>query len=80
MSEPIHGHEVMKMMIDSGKKYTKETLELDIIEKFGVDARFYTCSAENMTAKEVVDFLESRQRFIEAKEGFSTNPDKICDH
>ena len=68
MGEPIHGHEVMKMMIASNKSYTKESLEQDVVEHFGVDARFYTCSAENMTAKEIVDFLESRGKFIDKSE------------
>lgn len=80
MSKLVHGHEVMEMMMTSGKNYTKETLEREIIEKFGADTRFHTCSAENMTACELVDFLESRDKFIGAGEGFSTNPEKICDH
>ena len=80
MSKLVHGHEVMEMMMASGKNYTKESLECEIIEKFGADTRFHTCSAENMTAGELVDFLESRDKFINAGEGFSTNPEKICDH
>ena len=80
MSESIHGHEVMEMMVASGKSYTKASLEHEIIEKFGVDTRFYTCSAENMTAHELVDFLESRNKFIGDGERFSTDSEKICDH
>lgn len=80
MSEPIHGHEVMKMMIESNKTYTKAALEEEIIGKFGSDARFYTCSAENMTAKEIVEFLDSKGKFIESDDGFSTDPGQICDH
>ena len=80
MSESIHGHEVMEMMVASGKTYTRESLEVEIVEKFGADARFHTCSAENMTAKELVDFLEDRGKFINSDEGFSTDPEKICDH
>ena len=80
MSESIHGHEVMEMMITSGKSYTKKSLEDEITGKYGVEALFYTCSAENMTAKELVDFLGSRNKFIDGSEGFSTDPDQICDH
>ena len=80
MSESVHGHEVMKMMVASGKNYTKGSLEHEIIEKFGTDTRFYTCSAENMTAGELVDFLASRNKFIDTGEGFSTSTEKICDH
>jgi len=70
----------MEMMIASGKTYTRESLEKEIVEKFGAEARFHTCSAENMTAKEIVSFLESRGKFIDTNEGFSTDPEKICDH
>lgn len=80
MSEKIHGHDVMQMMVESGSSYTKETLEKAILEKFGKDARFYTCSAENMTACELIEFLESRGKFLVSENGFSTDAGKICSH
>lgn len=80
MTEKIHGHEVMEMMIASNSSYTKESLCETILEKFGEDARFYTCSQENMTASDLVEFLESKGKFIETETGFNTSPDKICDH
>lgn len=70
----------MEMMMASKGTFTKETLERAIIEKFGTDARFHTCSAENMTAKEVIVFLKGRKKFVGPDEGFSTDPGKICDH
>ncbi len=45
----IHGHDVLNMMLASGKTYTKATLVADIVKKFGRDAKFHTCSAEDMT-------------------------------
>ncbi|VAX36818.1 hypothetical protein MNBD_UNCLBAC01-1322 [hydrothermal vent metagenome] len=80
MSEPIHGHDVMQMMIDSGEDYTRVTLKKAIDEKFGSEARFYTCSAESMTAEMLIDFLEQRGKFIDSGKGFVTDPDKICKH
>jgi probable metal-binding protein len=74
----IHGHEVMKMMLVSGKSYTQRTLVADIVRKFGKDARFYTCSAESLTAAELVEFFDSKGKFIKQKTGFQTAPDKIC--
>ena len=76
----IHGHEVMKMMIKSGKSYTGETLRNEIIQQFGEDARFYTCSTENMTADEIIHFLSGKGKFILSDDGFNTDPSKICDH
>ena len=80
MSNSIHGHEVMQMMIDSGKSYTKESLEQEMIEKFGSDTTFYTCSAQGMSAKELVDFLEKKGKFFGTDEGFQTSQESICNH
>lgn len=76
----VHGHEVMNMIIDSGKSYTTESLIADIHTKFGTDTRFHTCSADNMNAGELVSFLAARGKFISNEEGFSTSADKICNH
>lgn len=80
MMKQIHGHEVMQMMLTSGKPYTRTTLAQDIVAEFGEDARFFTCSAENMNAEELIDFLEARGKFVPADGGFQTAPDKICNH
>ncbi len=80
MPDPVHGHEVMQMMIASGKRYTRDSLRADILERFGPDTRFYTCSAEGMTADQLIDFLESRGKFQSDADGFNTDPSKICNH
>ena len=80
MSDSIHGHDVMQMMITSDKAYTKESLRADIVSKFGQDARFHTCSAQNMDAEQLIAFLEARGKFSPQDEGFKTDPDKICNH
>lgn len=80
MREQIHGHEVMEMMINAGKVYTRESLRADIIARFGHEARFYTCSATNLTADELIAFLQARGKFVEAPGGLATEPGKMCDH
>ena len=80
MSNPVHGHDVMNMMLDNGQSYTKDSLCADIVARFGAETRFYTCSAENMTAAELVDFLAAQGKFVEVGAGFITEADKICDH
>lgn len=79
-SEQIHGHEVMRMMVDSGRSFTKESLRDAIVDRFGSSARFHTCSAENLTADELIEFLAARGKFIEAGTGFSTDANRICQH
>lgn len=76
----IHGHEVLNMMMTSGKTYTRESLVADIISRFGADARFHTCSAEDLTADELVGFLEDRGKFVPQPGGFQTSPDLMCKH
>ena len=80
MTNQIHGHEVMQMMVESDATYSVESLKTAILNKFGAEARFYTCSADNLTADELIALLEQRGKFIAQKDGFSTSSDKICNH
>jgi len=68
------------MMVDSKATYSVESLKAAIISKFGADARFYTCSADGMTADALINFLAQRGKFVPQEEGFSTLPEKICSH
>lgn len=79
-SNEIHGHEVMRMMAESGKAYDEESLEAAIHEAFGASARFYTCSADGMTARQLIEFLAARGKFVPVEGGLSTDVSKICDH
>jgi len=76
----IHGHEVMHMMAKSSSAYSRAALEAAIHEEFGKSTRFFTCSAEGMTALELISFLEQKGKFHLMDEGFSLAPEKICQH
>lgn len=74
-----HGHEVLAMM--AGQSYaTREALVAAIIDRFGADERFYTCSAENLTAEGLVGFLEERGKFMPMGDGFTADQSKVCSH
>ncbi|KGF40416.1 metal-binding protein [Prevotella denticola DNF00960] len=74
-----HGHDVLHMM--EGNRYnTKEDLVKAIIEHFGAEERFHTCSAEGMDATELVDFLTDRGKFKPVGDGFTVDSCKICNH
>lgn len=79
-SAPIHGHDVIAMMLESNQAFSRSSLTAAIEGRFGRSARFYTCSAENMTAGELVDFLESRGKFIPHEGGFTVDPARVCQH
>lgn len=75
-----HGHDVLHMM--EGNSYTtREELVKAIIEKFGTEERFHTCSVSDMDAEQLVDFLEQKGKFMPAGgEGFTVDETKICKH
>ena len=76
----IHAHEVMHMMLERGGEFSRESLARAIVERFGEAARFCSCSASGMNVEAVIDFLESRGKFIAREGGFNTASDRICDH
>jgi probable metal-binding protein len=78
--EQIHGHEVIQMMLDSGKAYTRASLLTDIVAKFDPSSWFFTCSAENLTPEGMIDFLEAKGKFVRGEEGFQTSADLMCKH
>nr|VFK27365.1 MAG: probable metal-binding protein [Candidatus Kentron sp. MB]VFK30305.1 MAG: probable metal-binding protein [Candidatus Kentron sp. MB]VFK74281.1 MAG: probable metal-binding protein [Candidatus Kentron sp. MB] len=80
MNESIHGHEVMKMMMNSPVSFTQKSLEKAIHDRFGTQARFHTCSAQGMDAEQLIQFLGNRGKFVGAQHAFTTTKDKICNH
>ena len=80
MTESIHGHEILEMLLKSEEQYTQDTLLEAIKQKFGADALFHTCSQENMTATELLTFLKDRQKIITVENILTINKDRICNH
>lgn len=76
----VHGHEVLKMMMASGNVYTKTSLTEEIVNKFGANTRFYTCSADDLTAAGLVEFLDARGKLVRLGNGIQTSPDLLCQH
>ena len=76
----IHAHEVMHMMLEQDGEFSRESLSKAIIDRFGADAKFCSCSAAGMDVHVVIDFLESRGKFVARGDGFSTSEGKICNH
>lgn len=76
----IHGHEVLHMMLADGQAHTPESLARAIEERFGAAARFHTCSAENLTAAGLVEFLAARGKFMPAASGhgFTADASRMC--
>lgn len=79
-TEETHGHEVLQMMMQSGKTFSRATLIEAIDAKFGPDARFYICSGSGMTAAVLVDTLTAKGKFMGTEDAFEFNPAKRCSH
>ena len=78
--EQIHGHEVIQMMLQSGKAYTLASLLTDIVATFGPDSLFFTCSAADLSPEGIIDFLQSKGKLVPCEEGFQTSPELMCKH
>ena len=76
----IHAHEVMHMMLEQGEVFSRESLAQAIVDRFGAGVKFHSCSAAGMDVHAVIDFLESRGKFVAGDDGFNTAEDKICNH
>lgn len=76
----IHAHEVMRMMLELDTDFSRESLNRAITERFGANAKFHSCSQAGMGVNAVIDFLESRGKFVTRADGFNTAQDKICNH
>ncbi|MBD9093889.1 MAG: DUF2492 family protein [Bacteroides oleiciplenus] len=76
--EQLHAHEVLHMM--EGNSYSESSLKAAIIRKFGAQQHFYTCSAEDMDADALIQFLEERGKFMPADDGFTVDMTKVCNH
>lgn len=75
-----HGHEVLHMMEGNNYASNKELIDA-IIQKFGPEERFFTCSATDMTATELVEFLAERGKFKPSgNDGFTVDTSQICNH
>ena len=74
--EQIHGHEVLHMM--EGNVYSETSLRKAIIDKFGANQLFYTCSASNLTVDGLIEFLKEHDKFKPMNDGFTVDETSVC--
>ena len=76
----IHAHEILEMMIRGGKTYSNESLAEEIIEAFGEDATFHTCSGHGLDPFDIVQHLWGKGKFTGNPDAFVFLPGSRCDH
>ncbi len=79
MPPSVHGHDVLALL-DSPVQYTRDTFLGAIKVRFGADARFHTCSAQGMTASELLDLLSERGKFHGSDGHLKRTPGSSCQH
>jgi probable metal-binding protein len=76
----IHGQLVLEMLLDEHRKYTKDTLKEEIVKRFGEDAIFHACAADNMSFDDLYTFLCNRGKISIQNGILSTARSHICDN
>lgn len=59
-----HVHEILEMIRTTGKAYSVVELQQAVIDQFGQDMRFNSCSIDGMNSVEAVDFLVAKGKFV----------------
>ena len=77
-TENIHGHEILRLVSQTHPPLTRVALLQAAENRFGVAARFCTCSAADMTLPELLEFLLSRGKLVERDGCLYADLDRMC--
>lgn len=80
MKQDIHGHVVLNILMNSNEPIPRIQLEQLIEEEFGLEVCFHTCSQQELTLAELLDFLLSKKKVLLTEEGLIANPERMCHH
>ncbi|MDQ8184670.1 YecH family metal-binding protein [Pelagicoccus sp. SDUM812002] len=76
----IHAHEILEMMIRTEKTYTNESLSAEIVEVFGEESTFHTCSGHGLDAYDIVQHLWMKGKFTGNPDAFVFESGNRCSH
>ena len=74
----IHVHEVLQMMAAAETGFTRASLARAIVDRFGGDARFTTCTSRGLTPDALVDFIEARGKLTGPEDALRLDRSKSC--
>ena len=79
-TEQIHGHEIIELVAKYPEGIATGMLADIVAGEFGTGARFFTCSAENMTLSELLAFLGERDK-VQLRDGLVfPGESPACEH
>lgn len=80
-NKEFHAHDVLDHLHTCEKALSLDEIKNQILNAFGYDAVFYSCSQQNMNADQMVDFLLSRKKIVEIEEKkYVLNTVHQCNH
>jgi probable metal-binding protein len=80
MSQSVHGHEVLYLLLNAKSPVSRVELERKVEELYGKDPRFHTCSVEGMTLDHLIEFLERRGKITLENGSIRAHREKMCNH
>jgi len=79
-TEQIHGHEIIELVSKYPEGIATGTLTDIVAGEFGTGARFFTCSAENMSLPELLALLGERDK-VQLRDGLVfPGGSLVCSH
>lgn len=80
MSERIHGHVVLEAILAESAPIPRSQLTDAMATLHGMDARYHTCSASDMTLQDLLEFLLERGKISESADGIVAHREQMCTH
>ncbi|MCS6209508.1 YecH family metal-binding protein [Shewanella baltica] len=80
MSNSVHGHDVMALMVAQGAAIIKPELLCLMGQQFGFAARYHTCSAADLSAEALIQLLIGKGKFHETPQGIELAAGRKCEH
>ncbi len=76
----IHAHNVLNMLLAAEAPYSVESLKQAVIAEYGEEARFHTCSLQDLTFDALLTFLLDRRKVIQDGDVITVNRERMCSH
>jgi probable metal-binding protein len=80
MPQSVHGHEVLEAILAHSGPIPRAHLAAAMADAHGADARYHTCSAQDMTLDELLAFLLERGKISSEADGIVAHREEMCAH
>ena len=78
--QPVHAHSVLELFALQANGIETAQAVPHIEDTFGTGARFFACSASDMTAAQLMEFLLRREKIVETDGRLHLNRANLCSH